>query len=67
VDLAWDSVEASARRIFGLPGFVIGDDMFFGDDRLDLLRWDIHARPKEKSDSYSRRSEPEHSTDSERT
>jgi hypothetical protein len=26
------------RAIFGVPSFVIGDDMFFGDDRLDLLR-----------------------------
>jgi hypothetical protein len=41
VDLARDSAEAYARGIFGVPSFVIGDDMFFGNDRLDLLLWDI--------------------------
>ena len=40
-DLARDGAEAYARGIFGVPSFVIGDDMFFGHDRLDLLLWDI--------------------------
>jgi DSBA-like thioredoxin domain len=44
VDLARDSAEACARGIFGVPSFVIGGDMFFGDDCLDLLG----HRPQER-------------------
>ena len=45
-DLARDSAEAYARGIFGVPSFVIGDDMFFGHDRLDLLLWDIGRKER---------------------
>lgn len=30
--------EAIARGAFGVPSFFTGDDMYFGNDRLDLLR-----------------------------
>lgn len=30
--------EAIARGTFGVPSFFVGDDMYFGNDRLDLLR-----------------------------
>ena len=30
--------EAIARGAFGVPTFFVGDDMYFGNDRLDLLR-----------------------------
>lgn len=29
---------AAARGVFGSPSFFVGDDMFFGNDRLDFLR-----------------------------
>lgn len=30
--------EAVARGMFGAPAFVLGDDLYWGNDRLDLLR-----------------------------
>jgi 2-hydroxychromene-2-carboxylate isomerase len=30
--------EAAARRAFGVPSFVLGDEVYFGNDRLVLLR-----------------------------
>ncbi|MGZ5239689.1 MAG: 2-hydroxychromene-2-carboxylate isomerase [Caldimonas sp.] len=30
--------EAVARGVFGAPTFFVGDDMFFGQDRLDFVR-----------------------------
>ena len=30
--------EAIARGAFGVPSFFVGNDMYFGNDRLDLLR-----------------------------
>jgi 2-hydroxychromene-2-carboxylate isomerase len=30
--------EAVARGVFGVPSFVLGDDVYFGNDRLVLLR-----------------------------
>ena len=30
--------EAITRGAFGVPSFFVGDDMYFGNDRLDLLR-----------------------------
>lgn len=29
---------ASARGVFGVPTFFVGDDMFFGNDRLDFVK-----------------------------
>jgi 2-hydroxychromene-2-carboxylate isomerase len=28
---------AADRRVFGSPTFIVGDDIFFGNDRLDFL------------------------------
>ena len=30
--------EAAARGVFGVPSFVLGDEIYFGNDRLVLLR-----------------------------
>ena len=35
--------EAIARGAFGVPSFFVGDDMYFGNDRLDLLRLAVSA------------------------
>ena len=29
--------EAAARGVFGVPTYVVGDDLFWGQDRLDLV------------------------------
>ena len=35
--------EAISRGAFGVPSFFVGDDMYFGNDRLDLLRLAVLA------------------------
>ena len=37
-DLATTVEEAVARGVFGVPSFVLGDEVYFGNDRLVLLR-----------------------------
>jgi 2-hydroxychromene-2-carboxylate isomerase len=38
--------EAVARGVFGVPSFVLGDEVYFGNDRLVLLRHALlSARP----------------------
>jgi 2-hydroxychromene-2-carboxylate isomerase len=37
-DLAATVQEAVARGVFGVPSFVLGDEVYFGNDRLVLLR-----------------------------
>lgn len=37
-DLESANVAAAALGVFGSPTFLVGDDMFFGNDRLDFLR-----------------------------
>ena len=39
--------EAIARGAFGVPSFFVGNDMFFGNDRLDLLRLAVLAAQAE--------------------
>lgn len=39
--------EAIARGAFGVPSFFVGDDMYFGNDRLDLLRLAVLAAQAE--------------------
>lgn len=46
VHLAEQTQQAYARGIFGVPSFAVGADIFFGNDRLDLLRWMIERRPR---------------------
>ena len=43
--VAADSEQAVADGVFGAPSFKIGDEMFWGQDRLDMLCWylDNHA------------------------
>lgn len=36
--LAANTEEAAARGVFGSPTIFVGDDMFFGNDRLDFVR-----------------------------
>lgn len=43
-ELAARSRAAYARGVFGVPSFVVGDEMFFGNDRLDLLLWILDRR-----------------------
>jgi 2-hydroxychromene-2-carboxylate isomerase len=38
--------EAIARGAFGVPSFFVGNDMYFGNDRLDLLRLAVLAARK---------------------
>jgi 2-hydroxychromene-2-carboxylate isomerase len=37
--LAEETRRAYARGIFGVPTFVCNDEVFFGNDRLDMLAW----------------------------
>jgi 2-hydroxychromene-2-carboxylate isomerase len=37
--------EAAARGVFGVPSFVIGADVYFGNDRLSLLRHTLQNPP----------------------
>jgi len=37
--LAEDTRRAYANGIFGVPTFVCNDELFFGNDRLDMLAW----------------------------
>jgi 2-hydroxychromene-2-carboxylate isomerase len=37
--LAEETRHAYARGIFGVPSFVCNDEVFFGNDRLDMLAW----------------------------
>jgi 2-hydroxychromene-2-carboxylate isomerase len=37
--------EAVARGVFGAPTFFVGDDMFFGQDRLEFVREALAAAP----------------------
>lgn len=40
-----EEIEAASRRgVFGVPTFVIGDDMWWGNDRLDFLERRLAAR-----------------------
>ena len=40
--------EAITRGVFGVPSFFVGDDMYFGNDRLDLLRLAVSKAKKLK-------------------
>ena len=34
--------EAADRKVFGVPTFVLGEKVFWGNDRLQLLEWELH-------------------------
>jgi 2-hydroxychromene-2-carboxylate isomerase len=42
--LADETRAAYARGVFGVPTFIFGDEVVFGNDRLDLLLWMIERR-----------------------
>ena len=44
-ELTAASQAAAARDVFGAPTFLIGDDMYFGNDRLDFLRERLAKEP----------------------
>jgi 2-hydroxychromene-2-carboxylate isomerase len=37
--LADETARAYAKGIFGVPTFVCNNEVFFGNDRLDMLGW----------------------------
>jgi 2-hydroxychromene-2-carboxylate isomerase len=43
-DVADQTVKAYARGVFGVPTFAWNDELFFGNDRLDLLLWAVGKR-----------------------
>ncbi len=45
-ELATNTDEAAARGVFGSPTMIVGDAMFFGNDRLDFLREELERREK---------------------
>lgn len=38
---AANTAEAIARGVFGSPSYVVGEEIFWGQDRLDLLDWHL--------------------------
>jgi 2-hydroxychromene-2-carboxylate isomerase len=48
-NLERETREAYARGIFGVPTFVFENEVFFGNDRIDLLLWTIERRTKDVS------------------
>ncbi len=44
--LATNTEEAAERGVFGSPTMIVGDAMFFGNDRLDFLREELERREK---------------------
>jgi 2-hydroxychromene-2-carboxylate isomerase len=42
--LAANTDEAARRGVFGSPTMIVGDAMFFGNDRLDFLREELERR-----------------------
>jgi 2-hydroxychromene-2-carboxylate isomerase len=47
--LADNSAAAVARGVFGVPTFFVGDDMFFGKDRLGQVEEAVQAAPAQAS------------------
>ena len=47
--LALNTQFAADRGVFGSPTFIVGEDLFFGNDRLDLLLWAAGKRASSKS------------------
>jgi 2-hydroxychromene-2-carboxylate isomerase len=35
--------EAMARGVFGLPAFLVGEELFWGHDSIDTLRWFLES------------------------
>jgi 2-hydroxychromene-2-carboxylate isomerase len=45
-DVAERTAKAYALGVFGVPTFASGNELFFGNDRLDLLLWMVERRGK---------------------
>jgi 2-hydroxychromene-2-carboxylate isomerase len=43
-DVAERTAKAYARGVFGVPTFAWGNELFFGNDRLDHLLWTVEKR-----------------------
>lgn len=54
-ELARRTAEAYACSVFGVPTFACDGEIFFGNDRLDLLLWTLEQRGVAKSSSGHRR------------
>jgi 2-hydroxychromene-2-carboxylate isomerase len=39
---------AAERGLFGSPTFIVGDDLFFGNDRLDFLEARLKETPSQR-------------------
>ena len=39
----FDTDQAIAAGVFGVPTFAVGDELFWGQDRLDFLARALHA------------------------
>lgn len=46
--------EAVGRGAFGVPSFFVGNDMYFGNDRLDYLRLAVLVAKKQRLESAGR-------------
>jgi 2-hydroxychromene-2-carboxylate isomerase len=54
-ELRRETEQAAARGVFGVPTFVVGDDLFWGQDRLELVEGAL-LRSCDSHDTSSRRS-----------
>jgi 2-hydroxychromene-2-carboxylate isomerase len=43
-DVAERTAKAYALGVFGVPTFALGNEFFFGNDRLDLLLWTVEKQ-----------------------
>jgi 2-hydroxychromene-2-carboxylate isomerase len=41
-----ENLEAQARGVFGVPIFIVDDEMFWGNDRLDFLEEHLQGEPR---------------------
>jgi 2-hydroxychromene-2-carboxylate isomerase len=46
-DVADQTAKAYARGVFGVPMFAWNDELFFGNDRIDLLLWTVERRMRQ--------------------
>jgi 2-hydroxychromene-2-carboxylate isomerase len=40
-----ETQRAYEAGVFGVPSFVLGDEVFFGNDRLDMVGWRLQKMP----------------------
>jgi 2-hydroxychromene-2-carboxylate isomerase len=44
-ELISETQRAYEAGVFGVPSFVLGDEVFFGNDRLDMVGWRLQKMP----------------------